>query len=179
MTSLLLINTFFAGFSSLTVTSRIGYAMARDLAFPYSKQLGYIHPNNKTPIAMICLVFVLDALFCSLPLISTTAFDAITSITTIGYSISYMIPILLRITYSRKTFLRSDFHLGRFSIVFGVISVSYLFFTSLIFLFPTQLQDGKLTAEVFNYTPIVLAVVLIIAAIYWWLPKPYGARHFF
>lgn len=37
MTALLLVNTFFAGFSSLTVTSRIGYAMARDLAFPYSK----------------------------------------------------------------------------------------------------------------------------------------------
>lgn len=96
-----------------------------------------MHPKNKTPVAMIFLVFVLDTLFCSLPLISTTAFDAITSITTIGYSISYMIPILLRITYARKSFERSDFHLGKFSIIFGIISVSYLFFTSLVFLFPT------------------------------------------
>jgi amino acid transporter len=40
---LLLINFFFAGFSSLTVTSRIGYAMARDKAFPYSKFLAIVH----------------------------------------------------------------------------------------------------------------------------------------
>jgi amino acid transporter len=31
---ILLVNYFFAGFSSLTVTSRIGFAMARDKAFP-------------------------------------------------------------------------------------------------------------------------------------------------
>ena len=37
MTSLLLVNVFCAGFSSMTVTSRIGFAMARDRAFPYSK----------------------------------------------------------------------------------------------------------------------------------------------
>ena len=30
-------NLFFAGFSSLTVTSRIGFAMARDGALPFSK----------------------------------------------------------------------------------------------------------------------------------------------
>lgn len=129
---------------------------------------------------MIFLVFVLDALFCMLPLISETAFDAITSITTIGYEISYMIPILLRITVARKTFKHSSFHLGVFSIPCGFISVAYLLFTSVIFLFPTAFSsDGTLTAEVFNYTPVVVAVVLIIAFIYWWLPKPYGARYFF
>lgn len=85
MTILLLINVFFAGFSSLTVTSRIGFAMARDGAFPCSNKLKYVHPKNKSPVSMIVLVFILDALFCLLPLISETAFDAITSITTIGF----------------------------------------------------------------------------------------------
>ena len=33
---LIIINLFFAGFSSLTVTSRIGFAMARDGAIPFS-----------------------------------------------------------------------------------------------------------------------------------------------
>ena len=39
MTSLLIINIFFAGFSSLTVTSRIGFAMCRDGALPGSRYL--------------------------------------------------------------------------------------------------------------------------------------------
>ncbi len=180
MAALLLINCFFAGFSSLTVTSRIGFAMARDGAFPYSEQLRYIHPKTKSPVVMIFLVFILDTLFCMLPLISETAFDAITSITTIGYEISYMIPILLRITVARNSFKPSSFHLGSFSLPCGILSVMYLIFTSVIFLFPTAFSsNGTLTAEVFNYTPVVVATVLIIAFIYWWLPKPYGARYFF
>ena len=141
MAVLLLINCFFAGFSSLTVTSRIGFAMARDGAFPYSEKLRYVHPKTKSPVAMIFLVFFLDALFCMLPLISNTAFDAITSITTIGYEISYMIPILLRITIARKSFVRSDFHLGSFSTPLGILSVIYLVFTSVIFMFPTAFNS--------------------------------------
>lgn len=85
MSILLLINCFFAGFASLTVTTRIGFAMARDGAFPGSKKLAYIWPRTKSPVGMIILVFILDALFCLLPLINSTAFAAITSICTIGY----------------------------------------------------------------------------------------------
>lgn len=46
MTALLIVNLFFAGFSSLTVTSRIGYAMARDGALPFSKYFKGV--NKKT-----------------------------------------------------------------------------------------------------------------------------------
>ena len=61
----------------------------------------------------------------------------------------------------------------------GIISVFYLTVTSILFLFPTELDNGRLTFAVFNYTPIVLFFVMVIATIYWWLPAPYGARHFF
>jgi amino acid transporter len=84
MTSLLLVNVFCAGFSSMTVTSRIGFAMARDGAFPYSK---FLHSVNKSqqPDRLIALTFVVDVLLCLLPLISQTAFEAITGIAAIGY----------------------------------------------------------------------------------------------
>lgn len=101
MTSLLIINIFFAGFSNVTVTSRIGFAMARDGAIPFSKVFKEVNTRTKTPIRMIFLVFFLDSILCLLPLISKTAFAAITSITTIGYQISYAIPILLRVTLAK------------------------------------------------------------------------------
>lgn len=40
-------------------------------------------------------------------------------------------------------------------------------------------DEGKMDATVMNYTPVLVAAVLIIAFIYWWLPKPFGARHFY
>jgi len=49
-------------------------------------------------------VFVIDSFLVLLPLISDTAFSAITQISTIGYSTSYAIPIILRVTVSRNTF---------------------------------------------------------------------------
>jgi len=74
MTIMLLINLFFAGFSSMTVTSRIGFAMARDGAFPFSKQLHYVNPTTKAPDRVILLVFCIDVALCLMPLISPTAF---------------------------------------------------------------------------------------------------------
>jgi amino acid transporter len=85
MTSLLLVNLFCAGFSSMTVTSRIGFAMARDRAFPFSKVLHRVNSTTKAPDTMILLVFILDVLLCLLPLISQTAFEAIAGISAIGY----------------------------------------------------------------------------------------------
>jgi amino acid transporter len=47
---LVLINLFFAGFSSMTVTTRIGFAMARDGAFPGSNFLYNVTKKNKVPL---------------------------------------------------------------------------------------------------------------------------------
>ena len=76
---------FFAGFSSLTVTSRIAYAMARDGALPFSKFFSVVNTKYQTPIRAIFLVFFVDACLCLLPLGSPTAFTAITGVCTIGY----------------------------------------------------------------------------------------------
>eukprot|EP00347_Sterkiella_histriomuscorum_P010495 403376063 len=180
MTVMLIINLFFAGFSSMTVTTRIGFAMARDGALPFSKFLYKINPRTKTPDRMIFLVFMIDCLFCLLPLINDTAFAAITSITCIGYQISYAIPIFLRVTFARKTFKKSSFHLGPFSTIIGCISVTWLCVTSVFFLLPIEFdEDGNQTAEIFNYTCVVVGGVIFVSLVYWFFPAPFGARHFF
>lgn len=46
-----------------------------------------MNQKNKTPGNCIILVFILDALICSLPLLNSYAYAAITGITTIGYFI--------------------------------------------------------------------------------------------
>lgn len=176
LTALLIINVFFAGFSSMTVTSRIGFAMVRDGAMPGSKFLYAVEPRTKAPIRMIILVFIIDVLLCCLPLVNSTAFAAITGITTIGFQISYAMPILMRLTASKDTFVQSPaFNLGRWSILIGWISCIWLIVTSCIFFFPTQFDaDMHQTASDFNYTCVVVGCTLLLALTYWFLPRRFG-----
>jgi len=109
MTSLLIINLFFAGFSSLTVTSRIAFALVLDGGLPLSKRLYYVNKKRQTPNLVVLLVFVVDSVLCCFPLFRSTAFAAIT---TIGYQISYAIPIFLRLTVARRTFKKTECSLG-------------------------------------------------------------------
>ena len=95
LANLLISNFFFAGLSSTTVTSRIGYAMSRDDAFPGSSWLKVVNPRLKVPIRVVGMVMVVNILLLLLPLATPLAFSAITSITTIGFQISYAIPLLL------------------------------------------------------------------------------------
>jgi hypothetical protein len=81
---------------------------------------------------------------------------------------------------SKKSFKKSAFDLGRWSMPIGWVSVFWLCVTSLFFLLPLKLEpDHSITFENFNYTIAVLALIVMLALIYWYLPKPYGARHFF
>jgi amino acid transporter len=95
---------YLGGFSHMTVTTRIVFAMSRDGAFPGSKYISGVHGKSQLPLKSILFVFIIDSIIVLLPLISDTAFSAITQISTIGYSVSYAIPIMLRVTVSRNTF---------------------------------------------------------------------------
>ena len=99
MSILLAINVYLGGFSHMTVTTRIVFAMSRDGAFPGSKYIYGVNGKSQLPIKSIFFVFVIDSLLVLLPLISDTAFSAITQISTIGYSISYAIPIIFKYIY--------------------------------------------------------------------------------
>jgi amino acid transporter len=84
MAVLLIINVYLSGFSHMTVTTRIVFAMTRDGAFPCSKYI-YGVDKRKIPLKSIIFVFFVDSLICLLPVMSDTAFSAITQISTIGY----------------------------------------------------------------------------------------------
>jgi amino acid transporter len=181
MSVLLAINVYLGGFSHMTVTTRIVFAMSRDGAFPGSKYIYGVNEKTKLPLKSIFFVFLIDSILVLLPLISETAFSAITQISTIGYSISYAIPIILRVTVSRHSFKQGPFNLGRWSLLNGSIASVFLVLTSICFFFPTSFdKDMNQSWEDFNYSIFVFSGALLIAATYWFLPKSLGgARHFF
>ena len=123
--AILIISTFFAGISSLTVTSRIAFAMARDGAFPYSAWIRPVWQATKSPIGTVVLVFGLDAVILLIQLGSAKALGAILSITVIGYQISYAIPLILRVIY-REQFVQGAFSLGIFSLPIHIAASAWL-----------------------------------------------------
>lgn len=78
MSIMLSINVYLGGFSHMTVTTRIVFAMSRDGAFPGSKYITGVQGKSKLPLKSIFFVFVVDSIIVLLPLISDTAFSAIT-----------------------------------------------------------------------------------------------------
>ncbi|CAF3487519.1 unnamed protein product [Rotaria socialis] len=172
LTILLILNVYFAGMSSFTVATRIGFAMARDGVFPFSHYLRWIYNGTKTPLANVIFIFCIDSMLLLLQLLSTTAFSAIIAIATLGYQISYLIPIFFRFTSARKTFPLGEFNLGRFSLPIAFISSVWLAITSVFMFFPTEYP---VTKDNMNYTIIVVGGVSFIAAMYW----IFSARHWF
>lgn len=142
MSIMLLVSVYLGGFSHMTVTTRIAFAMSRDGALPFSKHIYGVTGKNLIPLRSILFTFLIDSLLCLLPLINDTAFSAITSISTIGYQMSYAIPILLRITVAKNTFEQGPFNLGRWSLLIGWTSFIWLVITNCFFIFPTSFGEN-------------------------------------
>ncbi|KAJ3396023.1 hypothetical protein HDU92_004326 [Lobulomyces angularis] len=161
---LLTVNMYFSGMSSFTVSTRIAYSMARDGAFPLSKKIAYVSPTNQSPVGSVILVLSIDIILLLLNLVNETTFTAVTSIATIGYQISYAIPILLRVTTSKNVFELGKFNLGTLGIPMGWLSFIWLFCTSVLFLLPTQ---SPVTLSNMNYTGLILLLTFLIGGFYW------------
>jgi amino acid transporter len=90
ITGLICLTLFTTGFFNVTVASRIAYSMSRDGAFPYSNYFKELNPTTKSPVRIIILITILNLTLTLLPLVSTTAFTAITQISTSCVLASYI-----------------------------------------------------------------------------------------
>ncbi|CAF2036284.1 unnamed protein product [Rotaria magnacalcarata] len=146
--------------------------MARDGVFPLSIYLRWIFEPTKTPLGNVIFVFFIDSLLLLLQLASETAFSAILSIATLGFQISYFMPILFRCTTARRSFPVGEFNLGRFGLPIAIISATWLFITSIIMFFPSEYP---VTKDSMNYAVVIVGGVFLLAAMYW----IFSARHWF
>jgi len=164
---LILVNLFFAGVSSTAVTARITYALARDNAFPCSSRLCYVHPVFKSPVSVLILLFVLDAFLMLLPLLPSgadTAFYSVLGLCTIGYQISYAIPIFLRLLIKPADFPVTDMSLGKWSYPCGIISCVWLLGTACLFFLPTSFP---VNTDSMNWLIVVVGGVFLCGLLNW------------
>ena len=110
-----------------------------------------------------------------MPVLSTVAFNAVTSISVIGLYISYALPILFRLTIGRADFVPGPFYLGPLSVPVGTAACAWVAFITAVFVLPTAYPVTRLTL---NYAPVAVGVVLVGTLLYWVLPGV-GARHWY
>lgn len=155
---------FFAGMASVTANSRMSFAFSRDNALPGSRLWAKVNPRTGTPTNSIWLCVGLSIVLTLPALKSLIAYFAVTSIAVIGLYIAYIVPVFLR---RRNTQFRpGPWNLGRWSPFVGWVAVVWVAFIVVLFLLP-QYAPGTWGDPTFNYAPVAVAVVLVLATILW------------
>ncbi|KAF8923566.1 amino acid/polyamine transporter I [Dissophora ornata] len=164
---------FLCGVATVAANSRMIYAFARDGGLPYSSFWTVLNKRTQMPLRLVWLSVVIVIILALPSLGSTATLSAISGISIIGFTTSYAIPILLRITVGSSTFVQHEFNLGRFSKPIGWVAVIWTAFIFIIFNLPQSWPADNMNS--FNFTPAAVGFLLIFTTLTWFL----SARHWF
>ncbi|KAG0293177.1 hypothetical protein BGZ98_002285, partial [Dissophora globulifera] len=164
---------FLCGIATVAANSRMIYAFARDGGLPFSSYWTVLNKRTLMPLRLVWLSVVIIIALGLPSLGSTAALSAISGISIIGFTVSYAIPILLRITVGANTFVQHEFNLGRYSKPIGWVAVIWTAFIFVIFNLPQSWPVNDPNA--FNFTPAAVGFLMIFTTATWFL----SARHWF
>ncbi|KAF9437416.1 hypothetical protein BGZ76_000787 [Entomortierella beljakovae] len=158
---------FLCGVATVAANSRMIYAFARDGGLPYSRFWSVLNKRTQMPLRLVWLsVFFVIAL-ATPSLGSEATLSAISGISVIGFTISYAIPVLLRITVGADTFVQREFNLGRYSKIIGWVACIWTVFIFVIFNLPQKWPVDDM--EQFNFTPAAVGFLVIFTTSTWFL----------
>lgn len=149
--------------------------MSRFRGLPFSNFFTHITPWNHCPTRAVLLTATFTCLLVLINIGSTTAFNAILSLTTLGLYFSYGIPILI---FAIRRFNRSDpiqfgpWSLGRYGLPLNIVAICFCIFLIIFLPFPSTIP---VTAQNMNYSSTVFGGIMIIAIIYYVIR---GRKHF-
>ncbi len=118
---------WFCGLSAVTWSSRVIWAFARDGGLPGSPVWRRVSPKHMTPAPAIWLC----TLAAFLAALYSGAYAVVTSISTIGLYISYVLPVWLHWRAGSKP-ERGPWHLGKYSRVVNAIAIAWVVFLCVI-----------------------------------------------
>jgi len=165
---------YMMGTSMLLAASRQSFAFARDGALPFSNILYRMNSYTKTPVNTVWFCATFSIALGLLAFAGAQAINAVFSISVIALYVAYAIPIVARFTFDND-FKPGPFNLGAFSLPIGMISVLWMSFMGIVFMFPTTPQTN---AADMNYSVVVLGGVLILSIAWYYCPV-YGGVHWF
>ncbi|GLC42331.1 hypothetical protein PLESTM_001321800 [Pleodorina starrii] len=170
-----LVGLFFCANASLCANARMAFAFSRDGAMPGARVWRRLSPRSRLPVKASWLMALL-ALLLGLPIVYNHLFFATVSAgSVVALSLSYGIPICLRIFHDRHSFLPGPFNLGRAGRPLAVVACFWILLTSVVFVLPTKYPMAPGSA---NYTAGLIAAVLALAAVLFYAPG-FGGKTWF
>jgi amino acid transporter len=145
---------WFCGLSAVTWSSRVIWAFARDEGLPLSgvwKRVSAAHGSPAPAIWLSIAIAFLAAVY-------SGAYAVVTSISTIGLYLSYVIPVYLlwRVRGTPRDIARGPWHLGRFGATINAIAIIWVIFLSVVLSVPDGMRAGK----------SILALTVVLAVWY-------------
>ncbi len=141
---------WFCGLSAVTWSSRVIWAFARDEGLPAAGLWKRVSHTHSTPVYAIWLCVIAAFLGAAY----SKAYPVVTSISTIGLYISYVIPVFLHLRAGKIE--RGPWHLGGYSKAINVAAVLWVIFLSVILSL----------ADIVNTGASILAVTIALALWY-------------
>ncbi len=132
---------WFCGLSTLTSNSRTIYAFARDEGMPFSSLWRKVGQKHLTPAPAIWLS--VGAAFGAS--IYSGAYSVVTSLSTIGLYVAYIIPVYLgwRARKAKSWIQRGPWHLGSYSTSVNLVAILWTVFICAILVMPPNRLAGK------------------------------------
>ncbi|KAJ7848955.1 amino acid/polyamine transporter I [Mycena olivaceomarginata] len=146
---------FLAGVGLLISSSRQIFAFSRDGALVFSSLLYNINPTTGTPVRSVWFSAICAALLGLTTFGGPAATGAIFSLGVVGQYVANSIPIAARFLGGQQ-FKCGPFHLGALSRPIALIAVLWMFFMTVVLMFPTAPDP---TPQSMNYTAVVLGGV--------------------
>ncbi|GAB1210773.1 hypothetical protein APSETT445_009571 [Aspergillus pseudonomiae] len=160
---------FVALLNGLASVTRLTWAFARDEGLPFSSYFVHISSWHKIPLRALSLVSSSIVLLALINIGSTTAFNALLSLTTLGQYISYLIPItflLIKRIRAPQEVRWGSFRLGLWGIPLNIFVIMYGIYIIIFLPFPPRYP---VTAKNMNYAAPVFLAVIFFAIIDWFV----------
>jgi amino acid transporter len=130
---------WFCGLAACTSVSRTFYAFARDNGMPLSKIWSHVSTRHRTPAPTVWL----SAALAFGAMIYSGAYSVVTSISVVGFYVSYIIPVYLG-WRKKRTWIakRGPWHLGNSSNLINVLALVWTVGICTIMVMPPNSRAG-------------------------------------
>ncbi|RAL04575.1 choline transporter [Aspergillus ibericus CBS 121593] len=152
--------------SQWVTSSRIAWALARDIDSPSAQYLAQVDPKLKFPVRATMATFIFIAVYSLLYLVSSGAFNMITNCAVLFLNITYVVPQGLILTSGRSEALPHRYvNLGLLGYFCNAFVVLWIVVLGVFVCLPLALP---VEAEVMNYTSVVLVGLFALVILLWY-----------
>ncbi|KAJ4373137.1 hypothetical protein N0V83_003428 [Neocucurbitaria cava] len=168
----LLVLGLLCGIGCTTAASRATWAFARDGAIPGYKWWREVNTKLDVPLNAMMLSMVVQLALGLIYFGAAAAFNAFSGVGVICLTLAYAAPILSSVLTGRRQVKNGLFHLGSLGMFCNVVALAWSALATPLFCMPTF---RAVTAETMNYASVVLAAVVVISTIWYfvWGKKNY------